>query len=93
MMEGTQMDVQIDSVSIATGEVQARGPFSRFKLVRTVDVTGISGTGEIAIGVKWPDQSCTLFWMKHGTQGYYKTIGQLREIHCYSDNAKVEWID
>jgi hypothetical protein len=41
-------------------EVQASGPFHRFKLVRAVDVTGISGVGEIAVGVQFPDQSCVL---------------------------------
>jgi hypothetical protein len=78
---------------MSSEEVQAQGPFSRFKLVRSTDVTGISGTGEIAFGVQWPDQTCDLFWIKFGTHGYYKSIGQLREIHCYNSNAKVEWID
>ena len=73
--------------------VQAQSPFSRFKLARTVDVTGISGTGDIAYGVQYPDQSCALFWLKHGTHGYYKNISQLREIHCYNDNARVIWLD
>ena len=79
-------------------EAQAQGPFSRFKLVRTTDITGISGTGEIAIGIQWPDQTCHLFWLKTATSGHYKSIGQLREIHCYNDasghpNARVEWVD
>lgn len=72
---------------------KAQVPFKRFKLIRTVDVTGISGTGDIAYGVQYPDQSCALFWLKHGTHGYYKNIGQLRDIHCYNDNARVEWVD
>jgi len=73
--------------------VQGSGPFHRFRLVRSVDVTGISGTGEIALGIQWPDQSCNLFWLKHGTHGYYKSIGQLKEIHCYNDNARIEWVN
>lgn len=40
--------------------VQPQGPFSRFKLVRATDITGISGTGVIAVGVQWPDQTCHL---------------------------------
>jgi hypothetical protein len=75
---------------------QVEGPFSRFKLVRTTDVTGISGTGVIAYGIQWPDQSCHLYWLKHGTHGYYPNIGVLRDVHCYSvngtPNATIEWI-
>jgi hypothetical protein len=80
-----------------TQEAQAEGPFSQFKLVRKTDITGISGTGVIALGVQWPDQSCHLFWPKYGTHGWYPSIGVLRSIHCYPDasgqpNATVEWV-
>lgn len=77
---------------------QPQGAFKRFKLTRFTDVTGISGTGDIAVGIQWPDQACHLFWLKHGTTGHYPGIGKLREIHCYNDasgqpNAAIEWID
>jgi hypothetical protein len=67
--------------------------FRRFKLVRSVDVTGISGTGEIAVGVRYPDGSCALFWLNHGTHGFYKSLDQLHNIHCYNNNASIIWID
>lgn len=68
-------------------------PFARFKLVRTVDITGISGTGEIAYGVQYPDGSVDLCWLKHGTHGYYKNIDQIWQIHCYNNNAAIMWMD
>ena len=83
---------------IFTSTKENKMTFRRFKLVRTTDITGISGTGEIAVGVQWPDQSATLFWLKTETNGYYKSLDQLQQIHCYNDasgqpNARVEWID
>ena len=60
-----------------------------FRLIRSQDVTGISGTGEIALGVEWPDGTCTLYWIAHGTTGNYKSIDQLRDIHCYDNNARI----
>lgn len=73
-------------------------PVSRFKLVRATDITGISGTGTIAVGVQWPDGTCHLFWLKTETSGRYKSVEQLKEIHCYNDasgkpNAHVERMD
>lgn len=82
----------------ATDNMAAQCSISRFKLVRTTDITGISGTGEIAVGIQWPDGTCHLFWLKSETSGYYKSVEQLKQIHCYNDasgqpNARVEWID
>jgi hypothetical protein len=73
-------------------------PFSRFNLTRSTDITGISGTGKVAVGVQWPDKTIHLYWLKTATTGHYKNITQLESIHCYNDasgkpNARVEWID
>jgi len=34
-----------------------------FTLHRMEDTTGVSGTGVVAWGVKWPDGSCSLRWL------------------------------
>jgi hypothetical protein len=93
----TQVQTKV-TTNMDNNTAQPQGPFSRFKLVRTTDITGISGTGTIAVGVQWPDQTCHLFWLKTETSGSYKSIDQLKQIHCYNDasgqpNARVEWMD
>lgn len=66
----------------------------RFQLNRIQDVTGISGTGVIANGVEHvPGGVCTLFWLKHETTGQYPSIEKLQAIHCYNNNASIQWID
>ncbi len=72
--------------------------FARFKLVRATDVTGISGTGDIAAGIEWPNGTVSLYWLKTQTHGYYKSVEQVQHIHCYPDssgvpNARIEWLD
>lgn len=62
-----------------------------FVLIRHVDVTGISGTGKIAVGTQWPDGTCTMFWLNTKTTGFYWSLEQLQEIHCYSGNAHIEF--
>lgn len=75
-----------------------QGSFRRFKLIRSTDVTGISGTGEIAMGIQWPDLSCHLFWFNGESTAHHKSIVWLKSIHCYNDasgkpNACIEWVD
>lgn len=65
----------------------------RFVLVRHIDVTGISGTGKIAVGTEWPDKTCTMFWLGTKTHGFYHDMNQIQEIHCYGGNAHVEFAD
>jgi hypothetical protein len=38
-----------------------------FQLVRTTDVTGISGTGVVAEGVEWSDGTVVLRWLPSAT--------------------------
>lgn len=68
-----------------------RIPMKVFALIRHVDVTGISGIGKIAVGVEWPDGTCTMFWLGTKTHGFYHDMEQIMQIHCYSGNAHVEF--
>ena len=67
--------------------------FARFTLVRDLDITGVTGTGEVAYGVRFPNGSCVLCWEKYGTHSIYKNIDQLIEIHCYRNNAIIHWVE
>jgi hypothetical protein len=70
----------------------------RFIVQRTVDVTGISGTGIILYGVEWVENGpCDVYWLGTKTTGQYPSLKRLEEIHCYAvngvKNAKVVYID
>lgn len=66
-----------------------------FRLVRHVDVSGVSGTGVVAEGVEWSDGTVTLRW-----RGRYPTttvwqdgIDALIEVHGHSGASIVQWLD
>jgi hypothetical protein len=66
----------------------------RFHLHRTVDSSGISGTGDIAEGVEFVNGMCVLTWLtKHSSVAVYKDIGDVEAIHGHQGNTKIIWDD
>lgn len=74
------------------------GPVGRmFRLVRAIDETDISGTGHVASGVVWPDQSVTLKWHTNGSAqaniNHYPNLGNMLGIHGHAGKTRVEYVD
>jgi len=73
----------------------------RFNLVRDIDHTGVSGTGTVAAGCCFPDNSCVMQWQVTGrpsTLVYYKSIGDVLNLHNHQGTDKeggtlIEWVD
>lgn len=74
----------------------------RFDLVRTTDVTGISGTGRVAEGVEFSDGTVVLRWLKAGTARpehvkpttvLHDNIDSVVGLHGHAGATKVFWID
>ena len=64
----------------------------RFKLVRSIDVSGVSGTGIVAEGVIWHDGQVTLSWygQYHSIEAH-PSIQQIRKLHGHKGSTKVVW--
>lgn len=66
----------------------------RFELHRHEDETGISGTGVIADGVRWPDGTAALRWRtKFKSHGVYDSMGDVEAIHGHEGKTQIVWID
>jgi hypothetical protein len=66
----------------------------RFHLVRHEDVTGVSGTGIVAEGVKFTDGSCAMRWITDlSSTTIYKDMETLIAIHSHDGRTVVEWLD
>jgi hypothetical protein len=66
----------------------------RFRLNRSEDVSGVSGTGIIAEGVVASDGVTVLFWLgdKH-TMEIAPTLDMLMSIHGHGGKTVVEFLD
>jgi hypothetical protein len=68
--------------------------FRRFKLVRDVDVTGVSGTGIVAEGVQFSDGKCVVRWLSaHAATVVWDNIDDALAIHGHGGHTVVEWVD
>lgn len=66
----------------------------RFRLIRDVDPTGISGTGLVAQGVEFDDGTCAMRWLsQHRSTAVYADIEDLAAIHNHNGLTRIEWDD
>lgn len=66
----------------------------RFKLERTSDPTGISGTGTVADGVVWPDGSLTLKWRgERSSVVLWKNLEHMLDVHGHGGATTIRWVD
>lgn len=66
----------------------------RFHLVRSEDVTGLSGTGIVAEGVQFTNGEVVLQWLtvRYSTV-HWKNIEDVEYIHGHGGKTQVVWID
>jgi hypothetical protein len=77
----------------------------RFQLVRTVDVTGISGVGPVAEGIEFSDGSVVLRWLApyiaatHRERGVKPTTvlhedtNSVIALHGHNGSSEIVWLD
>lgn len=66
----------------------------RFHLVRDQDVTGVSGTGIVAQGVRFETGWVALTWLTEITSmAFYPSIGNVEHIHGHNGTTRIVWLD
>lgn len=66
----------------------------RFELHRSTDVTGVSGTGIVADGVEFDDDTVVLHWRgEHPSTVIWPNIGHVEEVNCHGGASTIEWLD
>lgn len=66
------------------------GKLKTFKLIRSVDVSGISGTGPVAEGCVLSDGEAVLHWFgEHGSVSIYKNVEAITFVHGHNGLSQV----
>lgn len=84
-----EVDAQLDSSTSHTADPR------RFVLRRAVDVSGVSGTGDVAEGVEWSDGTVALRWRgKWATTVVWDYgLDALLAVHGHNGSTVVRWLD
>lgn len=66
----------------------------RFRLVRTKDISGVSGTGIVAEGIVFHDGQVAVSWFgRHHCVSVWPAIQDVEAIHGHEGATYVEWLD
>ena len=65
-----------------------------FELVRSRDVSGVTGTGSVADGVVWTDSTVTLRWKgDHPATAVWDSVESILAVHGHEGATVVRWLD
>lgn len=68
--------------------------FRRFHLVRSEDLSGISGVGIVAEGTLYSNNKAIIVWTGHHTSvAIYDSIAEMEAIHGHEGRTVIEWVD
>lgn len=67
----------------------------RFQLVRSEDVSGVSGIGTVAEGVEFTNGHVVLQWIvgEHRSTVHWSRIESVEAIHGHDGRTTVVWLD
>lgn len=67
----------------------------RFLLVRDVDVSGVSGTGIVAEGVRWTNGLASVCWRGDHPSivTWPRGMDSVEFVHGHGGNTAVAWLD
>lgn len=64
----------------------------KFHIERSEDVSGLSGTGIVAVGVMYPSGRCIMEWVTPiKSINEYHSIADLEALHGHEGRTKVVW--
>ncbi|MFD4973640.1 hypothetical protein [Streptomyces sp. NPDC058424] len=70
------------------------GPAPRlFVLRRDRDITGVSGVGDVADGVQWPDGTVVLRWRERPSTAMWDSLDVMLSVHGHDGATRVVWAD
>lgn len=66
----------------------------RFELTRSEDVSGVSGTGDVAEGVVFSNGKVVIAWTRVPSSiDVYDSVADLLAIHGHGGLTRIRWLD
>ncbi len=67
---------------------------NRFSLIRIDDVSGVSGVGHVADGVRFSDGTTVIRWVtEKRSTSIYDSVDDMIDIHGHNGSTRIVWHD
>lgn len=83
-----------ESMPRKPNHISSTSQMRRFVLIRVEDLTGVSGTGEVAEGTVFSSGLTVIHWLREPyAMGVYQTLEDVMTVHGHEDRTQLQFID
>ena len=87
-------DIKGKPMTKKTNQISSNSQMRRFVLIRVEDLTGVSGTGEVAEGTMFSCGLAVVRWLREPyAMGVYQTLDDVISVHGHKGRTQLQFID
>ena len=87
-------DIKDQPMTIKPNHISSNSQMRRFVLIRTEDLTGVSGTGEVAEGTVFSSGLAVIRWLQEPyAMGVYQNLDDVIFVHGHEGRTQLQFID
>jgi hypothetical protein len=87
-------DIKGKPMTIKPIHISSNSQMRRFILIRAEDLTGVSGTGEVAEGTVFSSGLAVIRWLREPyAMGVYQTLDDVISVHGHEGRTQLQFID
>ena len=81
-------------MTIKPNHISSNSQMRRFVLIRVEDLTGVSGTGEVAEGTVFSSGLAVIRWLREPfAMGVYQNLDDVISVHGHEGRTQLQFID
>jgi hypothetical protein len=91
---GSRNQTKGESMARKQNHISSTSQMRRFVLIRVEDLTGVSGTGEVAEGTVFSSGLAVIHWLREPyAMGVYQSLEDVISVHGHEGRTQLQFID
>ena len=91
---GSRNQTKGESMARKQNQIPSNSQMRRFVLIRVEDLTGVSGTGEVAEGTVFSSGLSVIHWLREPfAMGVYQSLEDVISVHGHEGRTQLQFID
>jgi hypothetical protein len=91
---GCRNEAKGESMTRKPNQIPSNSQMRRFVLIRVEDLTGVSGTGEVAEGTVFSSGLAVIHWLREPyAMGVYQSLEDVISVHGHEGRTQLQFID